>query len=195
MKTVTIGRAPENSIVIRDPLVANYHLQIIQDDDNKFRLVNCDLSNDTFVNESRVYKEAHLNGNDVIRVGNTVLPWKSYFSATKAKTKTVTVAKPTVAEPANRRYISQPQTGNPVFIVQEKKRNGVGTAGFVLALLGLILCKAQGVNLILWLLGLILSIIGCFRKPRGLAIAGVVISFAVIILLIALIGVLAALLS
>jgi hypothetical protein len=73
-------------------------------------------------------------------------------------------------------------------------KNGIGTAGFVLALLGLILCKVPTVNLILWLLGLIFSIIGCFRKPRGLAIAGVVISFAVIILLIALLGVLAALL-
>ncbi|MDR1340259.1 MAG: hypothetical protein LBK58_09445 [Prevotellaceae bacterium] len=35
---------------------------------------------------------------------------------------------------------SQTQNGSPVFIVQDKKSNGVGTAGFVLALIGLIFC-------------------------------------------------------
>jgi hypothetical protein len=73
--------------------------------------------------------------------------------------------------------------------------NGVGTAGFVLALIGLIFCWVPVVNWILWILGAILSIVGCFREPRGLAIAGVVISFIGLILIIAIIGAFAALLS
>jgi hypothetical protein len=90
---------------------------------------------------------------------------------------------------------SQTQNGNPVIIVQEKKGNGVGTAGFVLALIGLIFCWVPAVNWILWILGAILSIVGCFKEPRGLAIAGVVISFIGLILIIAVLGALAALLS
>ena len=74
--------------------------------------------------------------------------------------------------------------GQTIIINQpaEKKSNGVGTAGFVLALLGWIL----------WVLGLILSLVGVFRTPRGLSIAGLVISFLGLILLIVLVGAVAA---
>ena len=72
--------------------------------------------------------------------------------------------------------------------------NGIGTAGFVLALIGLILCWIPILDWILWLLGVIFSFIGVFRAPRGLAIAGLVISFIGIIILITFIGAIAAML-
>lgn len=74
----------------------------------------------------------------------------------------------------------------------EKKSNGVGTAGFVLALLGLIFSWVPVLGWILWVLGLILSLVGVFRTPRGLSIAGLVISFLGLILLIVLVGAVAA---
>jgi hypothetical protein len=89
---------------------------------------------------------------------------------------------------------SQTQTGNPVFIVQNKS-NGIGTAGFVLALIGLLFFWVPVIKWILWFLGAIFSIVGCFKEPRGLAIAGVVISFIGIILIIAFVGALASLLT
>ena len=55
-------------------------------------------------------------------------------------------------------------------------KNSLGIAGFVLALLGLIFCWVPVLNWILWILGLIFSIIGMFKRPKGLAIAGLVIS-------------------
>lgn len=58
----------------------------------------------------------------------------------------------------------------------QNKSNGVGTAGFVLALLGLILCWVPVLGWILWLLGLILSAVGMSKQPKGLATAGLVIS-------------------
>ena len=83
-----------------------------------------------------------------------------------------------------------------VFIQQAPapKSNLIGTAGFVLALIGLILCWIPILDWILWLLGVIFSFIGVFRAPRGLAIAGLVISFIGIIILIAFIGAIAAML-
>lgn len=69
-----------------------------------------------------------------------------------------------------------------------KQGNGLGTAGFVLALIGLIFCWVPVIDWILWLLGLIFSFIGVFKAPRGLAIAGLVISFIGIIILITLIA-------
>lgn len=73
------------------------------------------------------------------------------------------------------------------------RSNGLGTAGFVLALLGLILCWIPILDWLLWFLGALFSFIGVFKAPRGLAIAGLVISFIAFIVLVILLGVIAAL--
>lgn len=76
-----------------------------------------------------------------------------------------------------------------VFIqMQEKKSNGMGTAGFVLSLIALLLCWIPVLDWILWFLGVIFSFVGVFKSPRGLAIAGLVISFIGIIFIIAVVG-------
>ena len=72
--------------------------------------------------------------------------------------------------------------------VQGPRSNGLGTAGFVLALLSLILSWAPIVNLVMWFLGLLFSLIGVFKKPKGLAIAGLVISLIDIIIVIVVFG-------
>jgi len=79
----------------------------------------------------------------------------------------------------------QSGSGQTVIINQtEKKSNGVGVAGFILALLALFLGWIPILGWILWVLGLILSFVGVFRKPRGIAIAGLIISLIGIVLLI-----------
>jgi hypothetical protein len=65
-----------------------------------------------------------------------------------------------------------------------RKKNGMGTAGFVLALLGVLFGWVPALGWILWLLGLIFSIIGITRTPKGLAIAGLVLSLIGIIVII-----------
>lgn len=63
-----------------------------------------------------------------------------------------------------------------------RETNGIGTAGFILALLGILLIWLPFINFILWGLGLLFSIIGLFKKPKGLAIAGFVISMISIVI-------------
>ena len=75
----------------------------------------------------------------------------------------------------------------------EHQLNGVGTAGFVLALIAIFFGWIPIFGWILWLLGLILSFAGVFKQPRGLAIAGLVISLIGLILLIFVVGAIAAL--
>lgn len=72
---------------------------------------------------------------------------------------------------------------NPVIIQQPvmmpsapPQHNGMGVAGFVLALCGLFLSWVPGLGWILWILGAIFSCVGVSKKPRGLAIAGICIS-------------------
>ena len=75
--------------------------------------------------------------------------------------------------------------GQTVIINQLKKdSNGVGTAGFVLALIALFLGWIPVLGWIAWFLGLVLSFVGVFKKPKGLSIAGLVISLIDIILLL-----------
>ena len=71
---------------------------------------------------------------------------------------------------------------------QEKKSNSIGTAGLILALIGLFLGWVPVLGWIVWLLGLILSSVGIFKKPKGMAVAGLVISLIGIILLLFVFG-------
>ena len=90
----------------------------------------------------------------------------------------------------------QPQHANQTtVIVNEQKSNGIGTAGFVFALLGIILSWVPLVDVVIWFLGLLLSFIGLFKAPRSLAITGFILSILGIIIIIAIFGSIAALLS
>lgn len=61
--------------------------------------------------------------------------------------------------------------------------NGLGTAGFVLALIGFFTSWIPVVGWLVWLLGAILSFVGVLKPRKGLAIAGLVISFIDVIIL------------
>lgn len=71
--------------------------------------------------------------------------------------------------------------------------NGVGIAGFVLALISVFLGWIPVLGWIMWFLGLLFSFIGIFKVPRGLAIAGLVISLIGLILLLVVFGALVSL--
>jgi len=87
------------------------------------------------------------------------------------------------------------QEGQQIIInqVAKKKSNGIGTAGFVLALIAICFGFTPLIGgLFVWtvgVLGLILSFAGVFKKPRGLAIAGLSISLITIIVKIVLMSV------
>lgn len=73
--------------------------------------------------------------------------------------------------------------------------NGVGTAGFVLALIGLFLSWIPVLGWMIWFLGLILSFCGIFKTPKGLAITGLIISLIDFIVLVAMVGTIASILG
>ncbi|MDR2538046.1 MAG: hypothetical protein LBC43_00070 [Bifidobacteriaceae bacterium] len=77
---------------------------------------------------------------------------------------------------------STPPPPIEVIYVSEEK-NSFGTAGFILALAGLIFSWIPYLGWTCWVLGVVFSIIGLFKDPKGLAIAGLVISFIGIIVL------------
>lgn len=86
-------------------------------------------------------------------------------------------ARPAAAEP-RREPRQQPSSGN-----------GAGVAGFVLAIF-LLVCWIPGFNIfVCWLLALIFSCVGLRRRPRGLAIAGLVITLLLLLVFIILLSI------
>lgn len=103
----------------------------------------------------------------------------------KPQTVNKAVAQPQPTTQPAPQLASQPQ----VIVNQyERKSNGVGTAGFILSLICATMSWLPGVNVFFWVLGLLLSFIGLFWKPRGLAIAGFLISIIDIVLIAAVLG-------
>lgn len=80
MEIVKIGRSTRNDIVINDRYVSGSHCQIIRDDRGNFILVDTNSSNGTYVNGVLRYGEVRLNPTDIVKIGNTTLPWQTYFN-------------------------------------------------------------------------------------------------------------------
>lgn len=80
---------------------------------------------------------------------------------------------------------TQNTSGQTIVIQQEVvKKNGLGTAGFILALIAIFIGWIPIIGWIVWLLGLILSAAGMSKKPKGLATAGLVISLIGVVILL-----------
>lgn len=80
MKIIKIGRSTQNDVVINDPYVSGSHCQIIQDERGNFVLIDTNSSNGTYVNGVQRHGEVRLNPSDIVKVGNTILPWQTYFN-------------------------------------------------------------------------------------------------------------------
>ena len=80
MKIVKIGSDSGNDVIINDPAVAGVHCIIIMDDNGLFHLENVDTQTATYVNGIQQRGNVVLNGSDVVKIGDTVLPWLSYFN-------------------------------------------------------------------------------------------------------------------
>jgi pSer/pThr/pTyr-binding forkhead associated (FHA) protein len=69
---VTIGRAPDNDIVLSDTMVSQHHAKIWRDLDGKISVTDMDSVNGTEVN-GRAVQTAELRAGDRVLVGKTVI--------------------------------------------------------------------------------------------------------------------------
>lgn len=81
MKIIKVGRSSANDVVIQnDPYVGRSHCQFIMDDNGGYRVIDLNSANGTFVNGVRRSGETRLKANDTVRIGNSMLPWQTYFN-------------------------------------------------------------------------------------------------------------------
>lgn len=82
MKIVRIGRERDNDIILPagDKSASRHHCQIIQENDGTYTLVDVGSTNGTYVNGVQRHGQVKLNRNDIVRAGNSTLPWQTYFT-------------------------------------------------------------------------------------------------------------------
>jgi len=78
LKIITIGREPNNIILLNDPTVSRNHgiLEFHQNDDVFFEDLNS--SNGSFINGNRIYGKVQLRNTDILKVGKSLVPWQDY---------------------------------------------------------------------------------------------------------------------
>jgi len=79
MRVISVGRGPQNDVVISDSRVSRRHLLLKKDDNGKYSVVDLQSKTGTFVNGKPVIGECPIIPGDQLRIGQTILPWESYF--------------------------------------------------------------------------------------------------------------------
>src|SRR5207248_4626887 len=69
---VSIGRAQDNSVVVKDPKASSHHAEI-RPEGQGYSIVDLGSTNGTFVNDQQLYRDAprRLQAGDSIRIGDT----------------------------------------------------------------------------------------------------------------------------
>lgn len=79
MRVITIGRTPDNDVIIHDPKISRHHAQIVQHERGGYSIVDLKSTNGTYVNGIRIYGECVLKIADKVSLGKIEIPWLSYF--------------------------------------------------------------------------------------------------------------------
>ena len=80
MKVITVGRSQNNDIVIDDPYVSKTHCQIVKDDNGRVSIIDINSRNGVYINGVKAHGKVYLKTTDIVRIGNTTLPWRQYFN-------------------------------------------------------------------------------------------------------------------
>ena len=181
MRQISIGRSKDNDITIDDDSVSRHHATIIQTSSG-IVINDNGSSNGTFINGNRINQESALRKNDILKLGTALIPWMNYVGLQEENNSLQTnLIKEEVAIPTSRpaQVVEsgnvQNQNVQQHVIIQQmaSPSNGMGTAGFVLGLIGLIIFPT---GIVFGSLGFIFSFVGLFKIPRGFAIAGLILS-------------------
>lgn len=81
MKELTIGRLPDNHIVVDNAMVGRHHAKIVMDKGGHFTIVDLNSTNGTYVNGMKVRGSRPVKPGDRIVVANTTITadWKALY--------------------------------------------------------------------------------------------------------------------
>lgn len=180
MRVVTVGRELDNVISLgnTDMQVSRHHIQLTNDN-GQYYITDLNSRNGTYVNGHKVQGTQRLQMRDVVRIGNTTIPWLMYFDdnyvrqLNSQRPKSQGSGNNSGAPAGGAVYVNPVGTND---VNGGNETNGMAVAGFVLAF-------------IFPVLGIIFSSIGISKagklpdhKGQDLAVAGLVISIVNLII-------------
>jgi hypothetical protein len=77
MQRFSIGRTPNCDIFLNDPSVSKMHAEIVVNN-GEATVRDLGSTNGTFINGMRLYGTQPLKQFDILKVGNSLVPWKNY---------------------------------------------------------------------------------------------------------------------
>ncbi|EAY26785.1 FHA domain-containing protein [Microscilla marina] len=81
MKIVTVGRAPDNNIILFDDKVSGKHASFTLTDKQEYYVQDFNSTNGTFVNGNKIGNEPfQILPKDTVKIGKTIVPWQTYLS-------------------------------------------------------------------------------------------------------------------
>jgi len=79
MKQLSIGRSKECQILIDDISVSRLHATLIISE-GTYQIIDNNSTNGTYVNGSKIQGSRALQHNDILKVGNVIIPWRNYIN-------------------------------------------------------------------------------------------------------------------
>ena len=125
MQEIKIGRSSSNDIVINDSSVSRLHASIMIDGVSMF-VVDHGSTNGTYINGLRIRGRHPLKNDDILKVGNSLVPWKHTISGKPKDSgikndvsppETVQPPKPPAPNSYHPPYIPPKQTSSIPFII------------------------------------------------------------------------------
>ena len=86
-RELKIGRSPESDILMADSSVSRHHASLIISD-SRFSVRDCGSSNGTYINGMRINGVSKIQKNDILKVGNELVPWMNYVDMAGVDLKT-----------------------------------------------------------------------------------------------------------
>lgn len=95
MKLINIGSHTSNEYnVSDDTTISRKHAQLFWDGEKIVILTDLDSTNGTFVNGKKIQSPIQLNQLDVVKVGNTLIPWMELlFSGSSSEGEEIPLSK------------------------------------------------------------------------------------------------------
>ena len=76
---MSIGRSKECQILIDDISVSRRHATLIISE-GTYQIIDNNSTNGTYVNGSKIHGSRSLQHNDILKVGNVIIPWRNYIN-------------------------------------------------------------------------------------------------------------------
>lgn len=83
MQRLSIGRGPNCDIFFNDASVSKIHAEIIVNE-AEISVRDLDSTNGTFINGLKIYGAQILKQYDILKVGNSLVPWKNHINPSES---------------------------------------------------------------------------------------------------------------